>query len=141
MRQGGQRGQDQEGAQDVLVSVEVVQERDSLDGLAKAHLICEDAVPVLVPIFDQPVETLKLELLEHSVVFEDGYVLAAVLPGLLTEPIEQVQLLLHFGDVGVFYDPVLWLLVELEQKLVDFVVDLHPFSGLTVRYLVPVLEL
>lgn len=121
--------------------MQMVEERYGLDGFSQAHLVCQDAVPVFIPVLYEPVETLELEFLEHPVVLENRYILATVLARLLAKPIQEVQLFLHLCDVGILDDSVLRLLVELKQELVNFVVNLNPFSGLTVGYLIPIFEL
>lgn len=66
-------------------------ERYRLYRFAQSHLISQDSVPILVPVFDKPVEAFQLEVFEHSMVLIDGDILAPVLFGFFLGPsIEQI---------------------------------------------------
>ena len=121
--------------------MQMIQEGNCLDSFTETHFICQDAVSVFIPIFNQPIQTLKLELFQHTIVLENRYVLSTILPGLFARTIKQIQFLLHFGNVGVLDNSVLRLLIELKEKLMDFVVNLDSFSGLTIGNFVPVFKL
>ena len=52
---GHERHHDKEGSLVALVPDQVSEQRDSLDGLTKTHLICKDAIQVVVVEGDHPV--------------------------------------------------------------------------------------
>lgn len=112
-----------------------------MNGFTQSHFIGQYAVPIFIPVLDHPIQTFQLELFEHSVVLENWDVLSAILTGLFSQTIKQIQFLLHFGDVWIFNDSVIRLLIKLKKELMNLIVNLDPFSGLSVRNLVPVFEL
>ena len=86
--QSCQRGQDQERTQDIFVSMQMVEKRNGLNCFSETHFICQDAVPVFVPILDHPIQTLELEFFEHSVIFENGDVFTTVLARFFAESVK-----------------------------------------------------
>ena len=79
LRQSSQRRKDEKGPKHLLFSVKVIQKSDCLNSFPQTHLISQDRVSILVPVLNQPVETLKLEIFEHSVVFKDRSVALLIL--------------------------------------------------------------
>lgn len=63
------------------MGMQMEKKRNSLYGFTEAHFICEDGIPVFVPVFDEPIKALKLKILKHSMVFIDGYIFASILLG------------------------------------------------------------
>jgi len=45
---------------DILVVLQVAKERDSLEGLAKTHLVCQDSIESVLVQGDHPVEAVDL---------------------------------------------------------------------------------
>lgn len=121
------------------MGMEVEDEGNGLDSLSQAHLISKDRIPVLVPTFDQPVQALQLEIFEHPVILVDGYVLPTVLSRLLGQPcIKEVQFGLHLTNILIDIAlPLTGDLVKFHQEFMDLIVDLHLFSYLSDRDLVP----
>ena len=66
---------------------------EGLDGLAETHLVCEEAVPLIVPGEVEPVDALQLVWPESVLVLEDGR-LGPRLPVGLAGPGDLVPLLL-----------------------------------------------
>jgi len=55
-----ERYNDEEGPVDALVLHEVSDEGDGLDGFAQAHLVCQDAIQVVVVERHQPLQAFDL---------------------------------------------------------------------------------
>jgi hypothetical protein len=68
--------------------MQMVEKRNGLNCFSETHFICQDAVPVFVPILDHPIQTLELEFFEHSVIFENGYVFSTILARFLAESVK-----------------------------------------------------
>jgi hypothetical protein len=83
LRQCCQWSQYEEWTDHAFVCVQMIQESYCLYSLSESHLISQNCVSVLVPAADEPVETLKLERFQLSVIFEDRYVLVSILLRLL----------------------------------------------------------
>jgi hypothetical protein len=100
--QGGKGSNNEEGALDVFEGEQVVEEGDGLNSLAQSHLISQDGIALLVPGFDEPVETLRLVGTQNLIVFVDVWLIHLVLVGLLLGGhVVEVQSVLDFCNLSV----------------------------------------
>lgn len=87
------------------MGVQVIQEGYCLYSFAQSHLIGQNRVPALVPVLDQPVETLELKFFKSPIVFEYGVVFLLVLRRLFVllfelSHVEVIEAGLHSLNIG-----------------------------------------
>ena len=85
----------------------MVQKGNSLDCLSQTHLISQNAISVLIPTANQPIQTLQLKWFQLPVVLENWDIFVSVLSWLndlffcIFAHIKSVKLGLHVSDVAV----------------------------------------
>lgn len=118
----------------------MIQKRYRLNSLAQPHLIRQNHIPILVPGYDEPVQTVQLVVSEEFVVFEDWWGALGVLwDGLFA--VEDVVEVEFVAEVGQGARVVLLVGLVGEQGFVSFVVVCHLHSGLFVEGAVECSEL
>lgn len=141
---GSEGSQNQEGPYDSFISVEMIEEGDSLNSFAKPHFVSQYSVPILVPALDKPVQTLQLKFLEFSIVFKDWNILIAVLSrfSFLT-CIQPIHLRFHLGNIGIVIVVLLItdVLIVLKQKFMYFIMNFKLFPDIFDGYFIVCLKL